>query len=37
MGEPLSDCVENNVGKGEITCYVFSQCFQKLSIVDVSK
>ena len=41
MGIQLSDLVENIVGKGEIACYeqflLFSQCFQKLSIVDASK
>ena len=40
MGIQLSDLVEN-VGKGEIACYeqflCFPQCFQKLSIVDVSE
>ena len=37
----LSDQVENIVGKGEIARYeqflLFSQCFQKLSVVDASK
>ena len=37
----LSDLVENIVGKEEIACYdqflLFPQCFQKLSVVDVSK
>ena len=37
----LSDRVENIVGKGEIARYeqflLLPQCFQKLSIVDVSK
>ena len=41
MGIQLSDLVENVVGKGEIAHYeqflLFPQCFQKLSIVDVSK
>ena len=40
MGMQVSDCVENMKGKGEITCYeqflLFPQCFQKLSVVDVS-
>ena len=40
-GEQLSDWVENIVGKGEIARYeqflLFPQCFQKLSVVDVSK
>ena len=37
----LSDLVENIMGKGEIASYeqflLFPQCFQKLSVVDVSK
>ena len=37
----FSDWVENIVGKGEIARYeqflLFQQCFQKLSLVDVSK
>ena len=37
----LPDWVENIVGKGEIASYeqflLFPQCFQKLSVVDVSK
>ena len=37
MGIPLSDCVENIVGKGEITLYgqflLFPQCFQKLFLL----
>ena len=37
-GDKFSEWVENIVGKGEIACYkqflLFSQCFQKLSIVD---
>ena len=41
MGMQLSDRVENIVGKGEIARYeqflLFPQCFQKLSVVDVSK
>ena len=41
MRIPSSDCVENIVGKGEIAHYeqflLFPQCFQKLSVVDVSK
>ena len=41
MGIQLSDCVENIVGKGEIARHeqflLFPQCFQKLSVVDVSK
>ena len=41
MGIQLSDSVENIVGKGEIACYeqflLFPHCFQKLSVVDVSK
>ena len=41
MGLKLSDCVENIVGKGEIAHYkqflLFTQCFQKLSVVDMSK
>ena len=41
MGIQLSDRVEKIVGKGEIACYIkfllFPQCFQKLSVVDVSK
>ena len=41
MGIQLSDWVENIVGKGEIARHkqflLFSQCFQKLSLVDVSK
>ena len=41
MGTQLCDCVENNVGKGEIAHYeqflLFPQCFQKLSAVDASK
>ena len=41
MGIQLSDRVEKIVGKGEIARYeqflLFPQCFQKLSIVDVSK
>ena len=36
----LSERVENIVGKGEIARYeqflLFPQCFQKLSVVDVS-
>ena len=36
-----SDLVENILGKGEIARYeqflLFPQCFQKLSVVDVSK
>ena len=40
MGIRLSDWVENIVGKGEIARYeqflLFPQCFQKLSVVDVS-
>ena len=41
MGIPLSDLVENFVGKGEIACYeqflLFPLCFQKLSVMDASK
>ena len=41
MGYKLSDLVENIVGKGEIAPYeqflLFPQCFQKPSVVDVSK
>ena len=41
MGIQLSDGPENIVGKGEIACYeqflLFPQCFQKLSVVDVSE
>ena len=41
MGIQLFDLVENIVGKEEIACYkqflLFPQCFQKLSVVDVSK
>ena len=41
MGIQLSDSVENIVGKGKIARYeqflLFPQCFQKLSVVDVSK
>ena len=41
MGIELSGWVENIVGKGEIARYeqflLFPQCFQKLSVVDVSK
>ena len=41
MGIQLSDRVENIVGKAEIARYeqflLFPQCFQKLSVVDVSK
>ena len=41
MGIKLSDSVENIVGKGEIARYeqflLFPQCFQKLSVADVSK
>ena len=37
----LSESVENIVGKREIAHYkqflLFSQCFQKLSVVDASK
>ena len=37
----LSEWVESIVGKGEIAHYeqflLFPQCFQKLSVVDVSK
>ena len=40
-GIQLSDRVENIVGRGEIARYeqflLFSQCFQKLSIVDELK
>ena len=41
MGIQLSDVVENIVGKEEIARYeqflLFTQCFQKLSVVDASK
>ena len=40
MGIQLSYLVENIVGEEEIACYeqfLFPQCFQKLSVVDVSK
>ena len=41
MGIHLSDWVENIVGKGEIARYerflLFPQCFQKLSLADVSE
>ena len=41
MGIQLSDLVENIARKGEIACYeqflLFPQCFQKLSVVHVSK
>ena len=41
MGIQLSDWLENRVGKGEIAHYeqflLFPQCFQKLSVVNVSK
>ena len=41
MGIQLSDSVENIVGKGEIARYeqflLFAQCFQKLTVVDVSE
>ena len=40
-GVQLSDRVQNIVGKGEIAHYeqflLFPQCFQKLSVVDMSK
>ena len=40
MGIQLSDLVENIVGKEEIARYeqflFFPQCFQKLSVIDVS-
>ena len=40
MGIQLFDVVENIVVKGKIVCYkqflLFPQCFQKLSVVDVS-
>ena len=41
MGIQLSDGVENIVRKEEIARYkqflLFSQCFQKMSVLDVSK
>ena len=41
MGIQLSDWVENIVGKGEIARHeqflLFPQCFQMLSVLDVSK
>ena len=41
MGIQISDGVENIVGKEEIAgyeqCLLFSQCFQKLSVVDALK
>ena len=41
MGTQLSDLAENIVGKEEIACYeqflLFPQCFQKLSVVNVSQ
>ena len=41
MGKQLSDLVENIVGTEEIACdeqfLLFPQCFQKLSVVHVSK
>ena len=41
MGIKLSDCVENIVGIGEIAHYeqflLYPQCFQKLSVADVSE
>ena len=41
MWIPLSDWVENIVGKGEIARYeqflFFPQCFLRLSVADVSK
>ena len=41
MGIKLSDGIENILGKGEIVCneqfLFFPQCFQKMSVVDVSK
>ena len=41
MGIQLSDLEESIVGKGEIAFYkqflLFPQCFQKLSVADVSK
>ena len=41
MGTQLFDWVENIVGKGEIAHHeqflLFPQCFQKLSVVDVSE
>ena len=41
MGIQISDWLENIVGKWEIARYeqflIFPQCFQKLSVVDVSK
>ena len=41
MDIQLSDSVENIVGKEEIARYeqflLFPQCFQRLSVVDVSK
>ena len=40
-GDTISDCVENIAGKEESARYeqflLFPQCFQKLSVVDVSK
>ena len=41
MGKQVSHRVENIVGKGETACYkqflLFPQCFQKVSVADVSK
>ena len=41
MGKQFSDLVEKIVGKEEIVRYeqflLFSQCFQKLSVVDALK
>ena len=40
MGIQLSDLVENIIGKEEIARYqqfLFTQCFQKLYVVDASK
>ena len=41
MVTQLSDYVENMFGKGEIACYEqflhFPQCFQRPSVVDMSK
>ena len=40
-GDEISDRVENIVGKGEIARYkqflLFSQCFQKMFVLDASK
>ena len=41
MGIQLTDCIENIVGKGEIThneqFFLSHQCFLKRSVIDISK